>query len=320
MLFDKPGSSTLKLADFGIATFISPGSKLESAMGTLTYIAPEVLKRKYDSQCDMWSAGVIMFILLSGNAPFKASTKKKTAKKISKGKYSLTRQSWMQVTEECKTFLSGLLKTDPGARLTPQQAFNSKWLQSSRLPNVSQTLLEQSANNLKRFMASHKFQKAVIRFITSQLLTDQDKKELDLVFKTVNKSGTGQVSSEEMIEYFKKYIDEQVDEQVMKMIFTRVDTDNNGVVDYSEFLAAAIGKKILCVEKLQATFNAIDSEKTGKISIDQLKSFLRTDEDIEVSAFQKLIDLVDKNHDGFIDFQEFQEMMEEVFPDESISK
>ena len=90
----------------------------------------------------------------------------------------------------------------------------------------------------------------------------------------------------------------------------RVDTDKNGYIDYSEFLAAAIDRnKLLSIERLEAAFNAFDKDRNGKISAEELKLMLESNQKLEISAYSKLIGEVDQNGDEMVDFKEFKDMM-----------
>jgi calcium-dependent protein kinase len=310
MLIEKPNSQVLKLADFGIATELKPGKFLSMLIGTMNYIAPEVVKRKYNNQCDLWSAGVIMFILLSGTLPFKSSSKKKTLALIAEGKFSLDVGRWELVSNEAKNFLRKLLEVDVKMRYSASNALLDPWLMVAKAPEVRSSLLETTANNLKNFRETHKFQRAVIRYIASQLLSQKDKAEYISIFKSLDKTGTGKLTEEELIPYCKKIFGDSFTDEEIHSIMTRVDTDNSGYIDYSEFIAAAMDKKkLLSEEKLEATFKAFDRDHNGKITAQELKYFLESSIKIDISAYYRLIQQVDKNGDGEIDFQEFKEMM-----------
>jgi len=95
----------------------------------------------------------------------------------------------------------------------------------------------------------------------------------------------------------------------------RIDTDNSGYIDYSEFLAAAMDKKkFLSSQRLEASFHAFDRDNNGKITAQELKHILESEIKIDITAYSNLIKQVDKNGDGMIDFKEFKDMMMELIP------
>lgn len=100
LLIDKDQNNILKLIDFGTAVTYLKGGKLEGVHGTSYYIAPEVLKSVYDERCDVWSIGCILYVLLSGRAPFDDEDDAIVAQKVLKGEYDLSSAPWDNVSEE----------------------------------------------------------------------------------------------------------------------------------------------------------------------------------------------------------------------------
>lgn len=112
---DKDGS-TLKVIDFGTSREFDGNTKLSQRLGTPYYIAPEVLKRKYDEKCDIWSCGVILYILLCGYPPFAGKTDEKIMERVQKGVYSFDHEEWEEISKEAKEFIKKMLTYDPSKR------------------------------------------------------------------------------------------------------------------------------------------------------------------------------------------------------------
>lgn len=316
MLIEKPGAINIKLADFGIATELKPGKKLSLMIGTINYIAPEVIKKKYDNKCDLWSCGVIMYILLSGTLPFNGGSKKRTLGLIMKGEYCLSGTNWDMISTEAKTLITNLLDPNPKTRISAKEAFNIPWVSGSRAPNIRGSLLEATANNLKDFRETNKLQRAVIRFISSQLLSQGERNELTFIFKSLDKHGEGKITEQELMLYCKKIFGESFSDEEIHSIMVRADTDKSGFIDYSEFLAAAMDKKkLLSEEKLEAAFKAFDHDNNGKITAQELKYLLESHIKYDITTYSKLIEQVDQNGDGMIDFKEFKDMMISLMPE-----
>jgi serine/threonine protein kinase len=126
--------SPLKLIDFGLSTHFTPGHKLSRVVGSSYYIAPEVLKKSYTEACDLWSLGVIVYMLLSGAPPFFGSSEEAIKASILSGVYSFPQELFGDVSEEAMAFVSCLLSYDEDKRYTAQQALNHPWLEAKCQP------------------------------------------------------------------------------------------------------------------------------------------------------------------------------------------
>jgi len=125
--------SPIKIADFGLAKLYQPteeGDSLKTLCGTPGYVAPEVLKNRngYTPQCDMWSVGVILYILLCGYPPFQHEQQNKLFKQILKAEFHFHSPWWDKVSPEAKDMVSQLLVVDPLKRLTPAQAMQHPFM------------------------------------------------------------------------------------------------------------------------------------------------------------------------------------------------
>ena len=92
------------------------------------YIAPEVLKKKYDEKCDIWSCGVILYILLCGYPPFSGKTDDKIMEKVAKGHYDFNSEEWDTISKEAKAFIKRMLEFDPAKRANSLECLNDPWL------------------------------------------------------------------------------------------------------------------------------------------------------------------------------------------------
>uniref|UniRef100_A0A8C5FAR0 non-specific serine/threonine protein kinase n=1 Tax=Gadus morhua TaxID=8049 RepID=A0A8C5FAR0_GADMO len=130
------GSGILKLTDFGFAKETTLHNALQTPCYTPYYVAPEVLgPEKYDKSCDMWSLGVIMYILLCGFPPFYSNTGQAISpgmkRRIRMGQYEFPNPEWGEVSQQAKDLIHQLLKTDPNERMTITQFMNQPWINQS---------------------------------------------------------------------------------------------------------------------------------------------------------------------------------------------
>lgn len=139
----------VKLVDFGLArTYATGDQPMKAVCGSLPYMAPEVLLGNYDSQCDMWSLGVLAFLLVTGSPPFYGSESQIAAAIMSShGEVKVPGRVVAAVSSECIDFIQKLLQRNPKQRMTAAEAFNHPWLISR---------LEPSAKNIPSAMLPHK--------------------------------------------------------------------------------------------------------------------------------------------------------------------
>uniref|UniRef100_A0AAY4CWQ0 non-specific serine/threonine protein kinase n=2 Tax=Denticeps clupeoides TaxID=299321 RepID=A0AAY4CWQ0_9TELE len=143
----KRSDAILKLTDFGFAKETTAHNSLATPCYTPYYVAPEVLgPEKYDKSCDMWSLGVIMYILLCGYPPFYSNhglaMSPGMKKRIRNGQYEFPNPEWSDVSEEAKHLIKHLLKTEPNQRMAITEFMNHPWINQSM--EVPQTPLHTS--------------------------------------------------------------------------------------------------------------------------------------------------------------------------------
>lgn len=202
LLENKHSLLNIKIVDFGLSSFFSKDNKLRDRLGTAYYIAPEVLRKKYNEKCDVWSCGVILYILLCGYPPFGGQNDQDIIKKVEKGKYYFDFNDWKNISEEAKELIKLMLTYDYNKRITAKEALNSKWIKkyANNINKSDQKTLCGALSNMRKFEGSQKLAQAAILFIGSKLTTLEERKELTDIFKKLDKNGDGQLDKKELIE------------------------------------------------------------------------------------------------------------------------
>ena len=304
--------ANLKVIDFGTAQFFTHGVHLTQKFGTPYYIAPEVLKKNYNHSCDVWSAGVNMYILLCGFPPFGGQTDEQILKKVSVGRYFFPSPEWDSISFEAKDLISKMLNIDLARRITAVEALQHSWLNNASRVLIDQNTAKTLFQNMKNFRTERRLQKATMSFIISQLSTKQDRDEMLELFKSLDKDSSGTLSKNELVEGFHSTFGDSIEEAEIEAerIISLVDVNQSGEIDYSEFVLATINRqKLLSREKLDAAFKAFDIDNSGTISADELKAVLGRYHSYDETFWLDIIREVDTNGDGVIDLREFTEMM-----------
>jgi len=306
--------SILKIIDFGLSCVYKPDQVLTTKAGTPYYVAPQVLAGKYDQLADMWSTGVIMYVLLCGYPPFFGETDAEVLSKVRLGNFSFNAADWKNVSEDAKNLIRMLLKMNPRDRYTAEQALNHEWIKNKAPKATGGTIGEGMVNNLRGFRSQNKLKKAALQIIANQLDENQIK-ALREIFMTLDANGDGKLTINEMKDGIKKAGLKDIPPD-LQQIMEDVDSDGSGVIDYTEFLAATLDKKSYLKEDVcWSAFRVFDRNGDGKISQEELKMVLGDGEVAGqlgaegVSIAQKLMSEVDGNGDGVIDFEEFMAMM-----------
>lgn len=129
MQTDNKDDLTLKITDFGFAKLFNKGELLTDILGSPLYMAPEIIQKKsYSSAVDIWAAGVLLHILLVGEPPYIAGTKKDIFKKIKKDKVEFNNEGWNNISKDCKDMLKSIFCKDPQIRPTAAQLLNHHWI------------------------------------------------------------------------------------------------------------------------------------------------------------------------------------------------
>ncbi|KAK9123197.1 hypothetical protein Sjap_012799 [Stephania japonica] len=325
---NKKETSPLKAIDFGLSVIFKPGERFTEIVGSPYYMAPEVLKRNYGPEIDVWSAGVILYILLCGVPPFWAETEQGVAQAIIRSVIDFKREPWPKVSENAKDLVKKMLDSDPKRRLTAEQVLEHPWLQNAKkAPNVS--LGETVKARLRQFSVMNKFKKRALRVMAEHLSVEEAAGIKDM-FDTMDVQKKGRLTHEELKVGLLKF-GHQVADTDLQMVIEAADADGDGTLDYGEFVAVSIHLKKLGDddEHLRKAFSFFDLDQSGYIEIEELRSALAgevdPDNDEVVDAIMRDVD-TDKafvllcvinmtddyfinTQDGRISYEEFATMM-----------
>lgn len=310
---DPVETSSLKLIDFGISKRLQSGQTTTSKAGTPNYVAPEIMNGRYNEKVDLWSTGVIMYIMLTGLQPFPGGTAEIVLQAVRRATPSYSSPTWSKISQTAKGIVKALLQKTPSARPSAAQALQHAWFNSSE-QGVENFFTKLEVDNLRAFSQFHKVKKAALTVVASQL-SDARIEKLKQMFLGMDRNSDGSLSVAELKNGLKA-----AGVKIPKDLATvleQVDTDGSGVLDYTEFLAATIDKKIYSQESMVwSAFRKFDRDGSGTIDKAELMNVLCDDalkDEFSLVGDQeeinKIFNEIDLNGDGLIDFDEFFAMV-----------
>ncbi|OMJ67756.1 hypothetical protein SteCoe_34991 [Stentor coeruleus] len=299
-------NARLKIIDFGTSKYFKPNEKMQRFIGTSFYVAPEVIDKNYDEKCDVWSLGVILYVMLCGSPPFYGKTTEDIYKSIKTKEVIFRSKNWETVSENAKSLIIRMLNKDPIKRLSIDEVYSDPWIQNKKNNVSDMPLTKISLENMHKFQNECNLKRVTMSYIISQLVVSEEVDELRKVFESLDKNGDGKLTKNEILEGFKYTGVIDLD---LERIMMDCDADNNGYLDYTEFLTAACNwRKITSKNRLFAAFKALDNDGSGKISFnDLIEAFKSTD--VDNQQIKEIIEIADANGDGEIDLEEFERII-----------
>jgi len=283
------------------------GEIFSDVVGSPYYVAPEVLMKDYGCKVDVWSAGVIIYILLSGVPPFWDETEQGIFDQVLKGELDFSSDPWPSISESAKDLVRKMLNRDPRKRLTAHEALRHPWVCVDGVA-PDKPLDPAVLTRLKQFSAMNKLKKMALRVIAENLSEDEIA-GLREMFKMLDTDNSGQITLEELKSGLKRVGANLKDSEIVTLM-EAADIDNSGSIDYGEFLAATLHlNKVEREDNLFAAFSYFDKDGSGYITHDELQKACE-EFGIRDTHLEDIIRDIDQDNDGRIDYNEFVMMMQ----------
>ena len=308
----------IKIIDFGTAKIFEKNKTEKAVIGSSYYIAPEVLKQRYNEKCDTWSVGVILYMTLVGVAPFDGRTDEDIIRRIKIGKYNKNDIRFIEHSEEVKDLVYKLLEKNIDKRLSAKEALNHPWFEKFGGRNLFCNFKPEDIlpyiENLFHYKYNSKLQELVIAFLVHNLANNDETLIILKMFRYFNKSGDCKLTKFELTNGLYNYKERDEVDEMVDVIFQRLDGDNNGYIEYEEFLRVCIDKThLMTKENLRYAFKFLDKDNTKTLNAQKiLKAFLTKPNKEFEAVFNISLKEVDKDSDGIIDFNEFCELMMKI--------
>ena len=313
----------IKICDFGTAKMFEKSLMQKNVVGSLYYIAPEVLKKKYNEKCDIWSCGVIMYILLSQRLPFKSDSdnEEELLNKILLGKFDLESPPFDKISKNAKDLITKLLTSDPQKRISAEDALNHPWFKDNKSKELftqinDENILTKLVENLKNYQNQTVIQKTALAYLVHNFPNLRDIINACKLFNQIDTNCDGKINKEELLNGLKARIKMEHLENAVSVIFKNLDMSNNGFIEYEEFVRAAVDKEIFITDNiLYFAFKYFDKDGSGEITFDEIEEVFKEtipDKSKVHNSLSKIIKEVDVNGDGKISFTEFCRVMKRM--------
>mmetsp|Transcript_25558 Transcript_25558/g.40957 ORF Transcript_25558/g.40957 Transcript_25558/m.40957 type:complete len:550 (-) Transcript_25558:208-1857(-) len=304
-LYDHENGNLLKMIDFGFSKYSSVNTRMKTSCGTLAYVAPEVLKKSYTSQCDLWSMGVIVFILISGHMPFHGDSDDQL-RDIKRGRFEFKPEHWRNISSAGKQFVQSLLEMDPARRLTAKGALEHTWIVQNYTQSKAVVGLP-VIDAIRSWSKAPKLQRACLSMMAWSLNNKQQALVRDY-FLALDKDHDGAISRTELQAAMEGKLD--MPRMEADIVFSAFDGEE---IKYSDFLAAMIST---CIEidddLLHSAFAHFDADGSGYIDSSELRGILGGK--FEGADVDALFDEADATKDGKIDYKEFSDYAQNYHP------
>ena len=315
------GLLNVKIIDFGTAKIFSEFSKIKTFVGSAYYIAPEVIKGKYDEACDLWSIGVIMYIMLVGKPPFNGEENEDIINAVKRGRYDTSNPRYQSLSENAKDLITKLLKFNSTERITASEALKHPWFNTEdikRIDYLDENIVRELISNLEKYKSDNIIKCAVLAYLVHQNSNIQSCIDASKLFNSLDENHDGKLQKDELKNGYIKYFNLSEQQAINKVnyIFKNIDTDNNGMLESEEFIRACINPNIFASQNyLKVAFNYFDKEGDGSISLTEIeeKFFKSSKQTSDTKAkLQAMFNEIDINKDGFISFEEFSYMVRDI--------
>jgi len=267
---NRSSSSELKLIDFGLA-HIYENQNLHTSVGTPYYVAPEVIRKNYNSKCDIWSIGVLAYMLLSGTPPFNGNNDIEILKAVEKGHFHFNFAAFNNISSFARDFIVKCLTLDVSHRPTAEQAQKHPWFQN--LNNKSSAISLPNLQQLRQFPRKSKLCRIFMEVI-AHTMNSRQIKELRVEFSKLDLDNSGEITLNEL----QTALQNQgvMNDTNIAELFADMDVERTGKIHYREFVAASLSMQDINEENMKLAFDKL-SHHNDFVTAEDIRELLGRD-------------------------------------------
>ncbi|AEE82414.1 calcium-dependent protein kinase 27 [Arabidopsis thaliana] len=306
LLTSNDDNATVKVIDFGCSVFIEEGKVYQDLAGSDYYIAPEVLQGNYGKEADIWSAGIILYILLCGKSPFVKEPEGQMFNEIKSLEIDYSEEPWPLRDSRAIHLVKRMLDRNPKERISAAEVLGHPWMKEGEASDkpIDGVVL----SRLKRFRDANKFKKVVLKFIAANL-SEEEIKGLKTLFTNIDTDKSGNITLEELKTGLTR-LGSNLSKTEVEQLMEAADMDGNGTIDIDEFISATMHRyKLDRDEHVYKAFQHFDKDNDGHITKEELEMAMKEDGAGDEGSIKQIIADADTDNDGKINFEEFRTMM-----------
>ena len=311
----------IKIGDFGASKIFEKGMVNKRMIGSSYYIAPEVLKKQYNEKCDLWSCGVILYIMLVGKPPFTGKNDGEVIRNVIKGVYKISGDDFDNISNNAIDLIQRLLTINPNIRINAEEALNHQWFKDHGTKELynqieDENIIKRLITNLQHYKRESALQETALAFLVHNFPQIPDVINACKLFNQIDIDDDGKINKDELYKGLKNRLRVKDLKKEIDIIFRNLDMDGNGYIEYEEFIRGAVNKEFFVSDEIiEFAFRFFDKDNSGEITLDEIKEVFKdsmikkSKEDI---SLKKIINEVDKTGDGVISYEEFALVMKRL--------
>lgn len=318
----------LKVLDFGMSVFCRPHENLRNVFGTLAYCSPEMANKWCGQKTDIWSAGVMLYFMLSGHPPFAHKNKEAVLCRLRRHPVvGFNRPVWDDVSDEAKSFIRKLLSPSVDQRPTAKEALEHVWLSDPSFSTKSGFALDSETVALLKAFSRRSMMKRVLWEQVARFVPEEHIQKQRRQFQSLDLDNNGSIDMYELQtaivkvtsydtvnpQAFDFQVNPSLNEEEMEKIFTALDVNQSGQIDLTEFIAATfMSLEPECRANLvRQSFMQVDKLGKGLVPKEDLRQFLIAELSegirmkLNLDELDTEISSMDLDGDGHISVEEF---------------
>jgi calcium-dependent protein kinase len=315
----------VKILDFGSAKMKKKGKqneKLHGVTGTVYYCSPEVIKDKYDFECDEWACGVMMYILLSGYPPFAGDNEDQIFQSILKEELNFNLPEFRNISDTCKDLISQLLEKKAKKRIKAEDALKHEFFTSGiNMGNLLKGKFKENSDYIKQMFnnkntklrgkKNSKFRDVVIAYIVLNFSEENVEKKAKQIFMEMSGGNKHFLITKDTFVSRTEKVFKGLSKEEIGELFDSIDQNETGNIEYEELIRALTDKEKLLNEKnLREAFNFFDKDGSGSITWNEIAEIVYPEGKIPENTIKEFLNEIGEQDENMkIDYFEFKKIL-----------